>query len=68
MPFIVGRDGTEAIPQGLNGLCAENADQLGVLNRDDRMRSALSASFTLQAVRLASRLICVGLQIVSSVL
>ena len=43
-------------------------DQLAVLNRDEKTPVALSASFTLQAVRLASRLICVALRFVFSVL
>ncbi len=42
--------------------------QLTVLNRAEKTPAALSASFTLQAVRFASRLICVALRFVFSVL
>ena len=43
-------------------------DQLAAVNRDEKTPFALSASLTLQAVKLASRLICVALRFVFSVL
>ena len=64
------------LPRRLSGVQARRSlmvsreipDQLAVLNRDEKTPLALSASFTLQAVRLASRLICVALRLVFSVL
>ena len=49
-------------------VCANASDQLAVLNRDEKTPLTFSASFTLQAVKLASRLICVALRFVFSVL
>lgn len=47
---------------------ASRQDQPAVLNRDENTPLTLSVSFTLQAVRSASRLICVALRFVFRVL
>jgi hypothetical protein len=55
----------ESVP----GLVAtQGLDQLAAVNRDEKTPFALSASLMLQAVKLASRLICVALRFVFSVL
>jgi hypothetical protein len=43
-------------------------DQLAAVNRDEKISFALSTSLTLQAVKLASRLICVAFRFVFNVL